>query len=52
MGGLIDTEQKGYESIIRDHDRDLCITMVGWVDVLDSDRVTLDVGVLFTYLVY
>ena len=52
MGGLIDTEQKGYESIIHDHDRDLCITMVGWVDVPDSDWVTLDVGVLFTYLVY
>ena len=27
--GLIDMEQKGYESIIPDHDCDLWVTMVG-----------------------
>ena len=32
MGGLIDIEQKGCESIIHDHDRDLWVTMVGWLD--------------------
>ena len=37
MGGLIDMEWKGCESIIHDHDCDLWVTMVGWVDVLDSD---------------
>ena len=30
-------EQKGCESIIHDHDRDLWVIMVGWVDVLYSD---------------
>ena len=34
--GPIDTELKGRESVIHDHDRDLCVTM-GWVDVPDSD---------------
>ena len=29
-------EPKGRESVIHDHDRDLCVTM-GWVDVPDSD---------------
>ena len=37
MGGLIDIERKGCESIIHDHDCDLWVTMVGWVDVPDSD---------------
>ena len=32
-GGGIDMERKGCESIIHDHDRDLWVTMVGWVDV-------------------
>ena len=36
-GGLIDMERKGYESIIHDHDHDLWVTMVGWVDVSYSD---------------
>ena len=30
-------EGKRCESIIHDHDRDLLVTMVGWVDVLHSD---------------
>ena len=34
---LIDMERKGCESIIHDHDCDLWVTMVGWVDVLYSD---------------
>ena len=38
MGGPIDIEQKGCESTIHDHEHDLCVTMVGWVDVPDSDR--------------
>ena len=33
VGALIDMERKGYESIIHDHDCDLWVTMVGWVDV-------------------
>ena len=28
-----------------------CVTMVGWADVPDSDRVTSDVGVPSAYLV-
>ena len=36
-GGLIDMEQKGCESIIHDHDCDLWVTMVGWMDVPYSD---------------
>ena len=35
--GLIDMEWKGCESIIHDHDCDLWVTMVGWVDVPYSD---------------
>ena len=30
--------QKGLESSIHDNDIDLCLTMVGWVDVPDSER--------------
>ena len=30
-------EWKGCESIIHDHDSDLWVTMVWWVDVPDSD---------------
>ena len=37
MGGPIDMEQKAFESIIHDHDWDLCLTMLGYVDVWDSD---------------
>ena len=37
MGGLIDMERNGCELIIHDHDSDLWVTMVGWVDVPDSD---------------
>ena len=37
MGALIDMERKGCELIIHDHDRDLWVTMVGWMDVLESD---------------
>ena len=40
-GGLIDMERKGCESIIHDHDRDLCIVT----------GVTSDAGVPSTYLV-
>ena len=38
MGWLIEMEWKGFESSIHDHDIDLCVTMVRWVDVPDSDR--------------
>ena len=34
-GELIDMEWKGCESIIHDHECDLWVTMVGWVDVVD-----------------
>ena len=37
MGALIATERKGCELIIHDHDCDLWVTMVGWVDVPYSD---------------
>ena len=37
MRGLIDMERKGCEWIIHDHDCDLWVTMVGWVDVPYSD---------------
>ena len=33
MGALIDTERKGCEAIIQNHDCDLWVTMVGWVNV-------------------
>ena len=36
-GGVIDMERKGWESIIHDHDGDLWVTMVWWVDVPYSD---------------
>ena len=36
-GRLIDMERKGCELIIHDHDHDLWVTLVGWVDVLYSD---------------
>ena len=38
MRGLIDMEGKRSELIIHDHDHDLWVTMVGWVDVPDSDQ--------------
>ena len=37
MRGLIDVEQNGCEVINYDHDCDLWVTIVGWVDVPDSD---------------
>ena len=37
MGGSIDIERKGRESIIHDHDRDFCVTMVGWMVAPDND---------------
>ena len=40
MEGLIDMEWKGCESFIHDHDSDLLVNIVGWVDVPDSDWVT------------
>ena len=36
MGGLIDMERKVCGSIY-DHDIDICVTMAGWVDGLDSE---------------
>ena len=33
VGDAHDTDRKGCESIIHDHDCDLWVTMVGWVDV-------------------
>ena len=36
MGGLIDMEWKGYESII--HDGDLCLAMFRCVDVADQKQ--------------
>ena len=36
-GCVIDMDRKGCESIIHDHDCDLWVTMVGWVDVPYSD---------------
>ena len=50
--GQFTWEQKGCELIIHDHDLDLCVTIVAWVDVPDSDRVTSDVGGLSTHLVF
>ena len=38
MDGPIDTERKACKLIIYVHERDLCVTMVGRVDVPDSDR--------------
>ena len=56
-GGLIDMEWKGRESIIHDHDHDLWVTMVGWVDVLYSDwgdfrcRLAVDISSLKMWVV-
>ena len=53
---LIDMEGKGCESIFRDHECDLWVTMVGWVDVPDSDwgdfrrRRAVDISSLFNSL--
>ena len=50
MGGLIDMEWKGCESIIHDHDSNLWVTTMGWVGVPDSDwgdlrrRRTVDIS--------
>ena len=38
MGWPVDMERKGCESSIHDDDIDICVTMVGWVDVLDGDQ--------------
>ena len=51
MGGLIGMKQKGCESIIHDNDVDLLVTKVRCWDLLDSDWVTSDVGVLSSHLV-
>ena len=37
MGRLIDMEGKGCELITHDHNSDLRVTIVGWMDVRDSD---------------
>ena len=37
IGSPVDMEWKGYKSFVRDHDIDFCVTMVGCVDVPDSD---------------
>ena len=50
-GGLIDMEQKKYVLNIHNHVCDLWLTMVGSVDVPDSDWVTSDVDVPSTCLV-
>ena len=58
VGVLIDTERKDCESIIHDHDCDLWVTMVGWVDVPCSDwgelrrRRAVDISSLITPLQY
>ena len=39
-GRLIDMERKGCESIIHDHDCDLWVIMVGWVDVPYSRHIS------------
>ena len=38
MGGPVNIEGKGYESIIYDREMDLCVTILRWMDVRDSDR--------------
>ena len=38
MGGPIDTEQKGWESVIHNHDCDLLVSKVRCKDLPDSDR--------------
>ena len=52
LRGPIDIEQKGWESVILNHDRDLLVTKVRCEDQLDSDRVTSEVGVQSTRLVF
>ena len=53
---LIDMERKGCESIVHDHDCDLGVTMVGWVDVPYSDwgdfrrRRAVDISSLISLL--
>ena len=39
MGGPIDIEQKGWVSVIHDHDHDHLVTKVRCKDLPDSDRV-------------
>ena len=51
MEGLLDMERKGFEWIMHDHDRDLWVTMVEWVDILIVTGVTSDVGMLSPYIV-
>ena len=38
MGRLIDIECKGCELIIHANEHNFCVTMIGWVDVQDSDQ--------------
>ena len=38
MGWLIDTERKGCELVIQDHDHNLLVTKVMCKDLADSDR--------------
>ena len=38
MGGLVDIEQKGWESVIHDHDRDLLVTKMRCKDLPDGGR--------------
>ena len=59
MGALIDMERKGCDSISHDHDCDLWVTMVGWVDVPYIDwgdyrrRRAVDISsLLFGYRIY
>ena len=51
VGTMIDTERKGWEVIIHDHDCDLWVTMVGGWMYRIVTGVILDVGVPSTYLV-
>ena len=59
VGALIDMERKSCESISHDHDCDLWVTMVGWVDVPYSDwcdfrrRRAVDISsLLFGYIIH
>ena len=50
MGGLIDIEQKGWVSVIHDHDHDRLVTKVRCKDLPDSDRGDfLNEDILNTY---
>ena len=53
MGELIDMvwNLKRCESIIHDHDCDLRVTMVGLMDLQDSDGMTKNIGMMSTHLV-